>query len=112
MTVFLLRHGQTRGNLERRYTGSTDEPLCPQGKAELEGVRPPEAEYVYVSPMIRCRETAAILYPGMEHIAVPGFRETGFGIFEGHTYEELPGWTPPGRSPLPAERARRRSGSG
>ncbi len=88
MTVFLLRHGQTRGNLERRYTGST-EPLCPQGKAELEGVRPPEAEYVYVSPMIRCRETAAILYPGMEHIAVPGFRETGFGIFEGHTYEEL-----------------------
>ena len=32
MTVFLLRHGQTRGNLERRYTGSTDEPLCPQGK--------------------------------------------------------------------------------
>ncbi len=58
MTVFLLRHGQTRGNLERRYTGSTDEPLCPQGKAELEGVRPPEAEYVYVSPMIRCRETS------------------------------------------------------
>ena len=89
MTVFLLRHGQTRGNLERRYTGSTDEPLCPQGKAELEGVRPPEAEYVYVSPMIRCRETAEILYPGMEQMAVPGFRETGFGIFEGHTYEEL-----------------------
>ena len=89
MTVFLLRHGQTRGNLERRSPGPPDEPLCPQGKAELEGVRPPEAEYVYVSPMIRCRETAAILYPGMEHIAVPGFRETGFGIFEGHTYEEL-----------------------
>ena len=44
MTVFLLRHGQTRGNLERRYTGSNDEPPCPQGKAELEGVRPPEAE--------------------------------------------------------------------
>ena len=22
-------------------------------------------------------------------MAVPGFRETGFGIFEGHTYEEL-----------------------
>lgn len=89
MTVFLLRHGQTRGNLERRYVGSTDEPLCPQGREALESVRPPEADCVYVSPMLRCRETAALLYPGREHTAVPGFRETAFGAVEGHTYEEL-----------------------
>ena len=89
MTVFLLRHGQTRGNLERRYVGSTDEPLCPQGRKALEGVRPPEADFLYVSPLLRCRETAALLYPGMEQIVVPGFRETAFGAFEGHTYEEL-----------------------
>lgn len=89
MTVFLLRHGLTRGNLERRYVGSTDEPLCSQGRKALEGVRPPEADCVYVSPMLRCRETAALLYPGREQTAVPGFRETAFGAFEGHTYEEL-----------------------
>ncbi len=89
MTVFLLRHGQTRGNLERRYVGSTDEPLCPQGREALAGVRAPEADRVYVSPMARCRETAALLYPGMLQEVVPGFRETDFGRFEGHTYEEL-----------------------
>lgn len=89
MTVFLLRHGQTRGNLERRYIGSTDEPLCARGREALEGVRPPEADCVYVSPMLRCRETAALLYSGREQIVVPGFRETSFGAFEGLTYEEL-----------------------
>lgn len=89
MTVFLIRHGQTRGNLERRYTGSTDQPLCPQGRRALEALRPPAAEALYVSPMRRCRETAEILYPGMEQTVVPGLQETDMGAFEGHTYEEL-----------------------
>lgn len=89
MTVYLIRHGQTQGNLERRYIGSTDEPLCPAGRAALEGVRGPEADAVYASPMARCRETAALLYPGMTLQTVPGLRETDFGTFEGHTYEEL-----------------------
>lgn len=89
MTLFLLRHGQTQGNLERRYIGCTDEPLCSQGRAALKMLRPPEADCVYISPMLRCRETAALLYPGMEYEIVPGFRETSFGVFEGHTYEEL-----------------------
>ena len=89
MTIYLIRHGQTRGNLERRYTGVTDQPLCPQGRAALADWRGPEAEAVYVSPLLRCRETAAILYPGTAQTAVPGLRETDFGAFEGHTYEEL-----------------------
>lgn len=89
MTVFLIRHGQTRGNLERRYIGSTDQRLCARGREALEAVRPPAADALYVSPMLRCRETAAILYPGAAQTAVPGLRETDFGAFEGHTYEEL-----------------------
>lgn len=35
MTVYLIRHSQTQGNLERRYIGSTDQPLCPQGREEI-----------------------------------------------------------------------------
>ena len=89
MTVFLIRHGKTRGNLERRYIGLTDQPLCPQGREELTGIHPPEADRLYVSPMRRCRETAALLYPDMGQEAVPGLQETSFGTFEGHTYEEL-----------------------
>ena len=89
MTIYLIRHGQTRGNLERRYMGVTDQPLCPQGRAALADWRGPEAEAVYVSPLLRCRETAAILYPGTAQTVVPGLRETDFGAFEGRTYEEL-----------------------
>ena len=89
MTVYLIRHGQTQGNLERRYIGSTDQPLCAQGREALVGRRFPAVEAVYVSPLCRCRETAALLYPDMPQEVVGGLRETDFGAFEGHTYEEL-----------------------
>ena len=89
--VYLIRHGQTQGNLERRYIGSTDQPLCPQGRAALEGRTMPPVDRVYVSPLRRCRETAAILYPGLPQELVPDLRECSFGAFELHTYEELKG---------------------
>ena len=89
MTVYLIRHGQTQGNREHRYIGSTDQPLCPQGREALAGLRAPAADKVYASPLRRCRETAALLYPGQEAEIVPDLRETDFGVFEGHTYEEL-----------------------
>ena len=89
MTVYLLRHGQTQGNLERRYIGSTDQPLCPQGRAALAGRRLPAVERVYASPLLRCRETAALVYPGTACEIVEDLRECSFGAFEGHTYEEL-----------------------
>lgn len=87
MTVYLIRHGQTQGNLERRYIGSTDQPLCPAGREAL-GPLPP-VDRVYASPLRRCRETAALLYPGAAVEIVPDFRECGFGAFEMKTYEEL-----------------------
>lgn len=43
MKWLLIRHGQTQGNVERRYIGCrTDEPLCPQGIEVLKGksIRP------------------------------------------------------------------------
>ena len=37
MRWILIRHGQTQGNRERRYIGCrTDEPLCPEGIAQLQ----------------------------------------------------------------------------
>ena len=35
MDVYLIRHGKTKGNLEGRYIGTTDEPLCEEGKQSL-----------------------------------------------------------------------------
>ena len=92
MKWVLIRHGKTQGNLERRYIGSrTDEPLCAQGIAELKEKRCPTVQRVYVSPMKRCIETAAILYPGVPADVVEDFRECDFGDFENLNYIELNG---------------------
>lgn len=90
----LLRHAMTQGNLEGRFLGVTDEPLSPEGTA-LAGAnaRPPGQvpRRVWVSPLRRCRETAALVYPGAEQVVVPGLRETDFGPFEGKNHRELEG---------------------
>ena len=88
MDILLIRHGMTAGNLRRCYLGVTDEPLCPQGRAALAPLD--EAlETVYVSPLLRARETASILFPRARQIPVEGLREMDFGAFEGKNFEDL-----------------------
>ena len=92
MRWILIRHGQTRGNLEGRYTGCrTDEPLCEKGIEALKERRYPPVQRVFSSPMRRCLETAAILYPGVPVETVPDFRECDFGLFENKNHAELNG---------------------
>ena len=92
MSVYLIRHGQTRGNLEGRYIGcKTDEPLCEQGEARLSALCMPKVSRVFVSPMRRCIQSAQILFPGAETVIVNNFRECDFGDFEGKNYAELNG---------------------
>lgn len=89
MTVYLIRHGKTRGNLERRYVGRTDESLCQQGRQELERCIVLKADTIYASPMKRCIETAQILYPNQKIEMVEDFRECDFGAFEYKNYQDL-----------------------
>ena len=92
MRWILIRHGLTQGNLEGRYTGCrTDEPLCPKGVEALRRVSVPPVTRVFSSPMKRCLETAAILYPLLVPEIVPDFRECDFGAFENKNYAELNG---------------------
>ena len=94
MKWVLIRHGQTQGNREHRYIGCrTDEPLCPEGRAALAGRQYPPAKHVFVSPMKRCLETVAILYPDVPVTVVEDFRECDFGDFENRNYAELNGRT-------------------
>lgn len=91
-TVYLIRHGMTKGNKERRYIGKTDEPLCEEGRAQsaaLKATGLPAFDRVFTSPYLRCVETASILFPDMELTSVGGLRECNFGIFEGRTADEL-----------------------
>ena len=92
MKWVLIRHGLTQGNLEGRYIGCrTDEALCPEGRERLRQGKYPSVERVYASPMARCLETAAILYPGVPVEIIPAFRECDFGAFENLNYQELNG---------------------
>ena len=90
MKYILIRHGRTRGNLERRYIGCrTDEDLCAEGIEQLKTLRYPDADFVFASPMRRCIQTAQIIYPGkLVHIA-DDLRECDFGDFEGRNYDDL-----------------------
>ena len=92
MNWILIRHGMTQGNLERRYVGCrTDESLSEAGIAKLKEGKYPAVQKVYTSPMCRCLETAAILYPNIKAEIIPDFRECDFGGFEYKNYEELNG---------------------
>ncbi len=93
MKVYLIRHSITEGNLKKRYIGRTDEPLCEAGvrliRERLARRCYPNAEKIYVSPMKRCVETAALIYPGRTFTVAEELRECDFGIFENKNYQEL-----------------------
>ncbi len=88
MKIYLLRHGQTSYNVEKRYQGTLDIPLSAEGKAQLirADISP---KTVYVSPLIRARSTADILFPEAEQVVVDDLREMCFGIFQGRNYIEM-----------------------
>ena len=90
MHIRLIRHGTTAGNAARRYVGVSDEPLCPEGREAAERKEKDlSLDRVYVSPLKRARETAAILFPNAAQIVVNDLHEMDFGAFEGRTADEM-----------------------
>lgn len=92
--IHLIRHGLTDANLEGRYIGlRTDLPLCPTAVKELKELYEtggyPYINALYTSPMLRCKQTAAILFPGFEAKEIEELSEYDFGEFEGKTAEQL-----------------------
>ena len=73
MEVILIRHFKTKGNLEKRYIGRTDEPLYIPAAPETKMIEE-DIEHVVVSPMMRCRQTAGILFPGKTQIVCENLR--------------------------------------
>ena len=87
MRIRLIRHGMTALGAERRYQGSLDTPLSDIGRKTLR--TQDDAARVYHSPLLRASETAQLLFPGAEKIAVSDLREMDFGAFEGHGWWEM-----------------------
>ena len=91
LDLWLIRHGMTEGNKTGRYIGKTDEPLSPEGRESLREKSYPVLGIVFISPLKRCRETAEILFPGVEAVVVEKLAECDFGRFENKNYLELDG---------------------
>lgn len=91
--LHLIRHGMTAGNRDGRYVGRTDLPICIEGRQELETLRKkyeyPQVEEVYCSPLLRCQQTADILFPDAPRTIVEDLVELSMGDFEGKYIKEL-----------------------
>jgi len=90
----LVRHAETPGSLERRFTGSTDVELTDDGRRQAEALakrlRPVRIDVMHVSPLVRCRQTAEPItaVTGRKATIVPELREVAFGVIENMTIGE------------------------
>ena len=60
MKIILIRHAKTDGNKKGRYIGVTDELLAHDTRIEKTY---PKADAVVSSPLMRCVQTAKLIYP-------------------------------------------------
>ena len=92
--VLLIRHGQSRGNAERRFGGHTATPLSVRGRKQAEATaRTLKAESptaIYSSDLARAMETAKPLsdLTGLPINGTTAFRERSVGLMEGLTFED------------------------
>jgi len=88
MKINLIRHFATKGNIEKRYVGNTDEGIAKSAIPEQLPLYP-QAQMIAASPMKRCTETASIIYNKQNVAYYKELKEYDFGLFEYKTYEEL-----------------------
>ena len=93
--MLLLRHGETRYSVDRRFSGRGDLPLTELGRAQAEAAAKrigdlPDVAGVVTSPLSRARETAAAVaaVTGLQPVVDEGLIETDFGEWEGLTFAE------------------------
>ncbi|XLD74232.1 histidine phosphatase family protein [Cetobacterium somerae] len=92
--IILVRHGESKLNIEGVYYGILDPELTEKGKEQAEKTREIlksiNYEKIYASDLRRAIDTAEIVnYKKLEILIDQELRELNFGIFEGHSYKEL-----------------------
>ena len=99
--VWLIRHGETEWSATGRHTGRTDVPLTADGRRQAEQLRRRldghEFPIVRTSPLLRARDTCAIVGFGSRAVVDADLSEWDYGSYEGRTTAEIraenPGWT-------------------
>lgn len=95
MRIYLIRHGETTGDIEDRYGGDYDDNLTlkgvEQGKALADKLLGKDIQALFHSPRIRARHTAKIVSDklGVFLFEENDLRETNrYGILTGMTKQE------------------------
>lgn len=92
-TIHLIRHALTKANLEARYVGHTDVPLCTKGIEQIKQIKKakeyPKVDFVFSSPLKRSVDSAKLIYPDKTPVIIDDFIEYNFGEFEMCTAEDL-----------------------
>ncbi len=93
----LVRHGQTRANIDRVWHGHTDTPLTALGRQQAQRLGRyfhhylPAVDAIYASPLQRARITAEQIAAGfgIPVMLDPRLVEQGVGAWEGRSFSEL-----------------------
>lgn len=89
MMLYIVRHGETDWNKERKVQGYTDIPLNDYGRHLAEetakGMEKIHIDLGYTSPLSRAKETAQIILKGrgVPLVEDERIKEMGFGSYEG-----------------------------
>ena len=96
MKIYLMRHGQTTGDIEDRYGGEYDDDLTAEGFKQAENLaqelKDQEIEILFTSPKKRALQTTECLKTVLSHVQVEvwdDLRERNrYGILSGMTKQE------------------------
>ena len=105
MRLYMVRHGETRANLEKFFYGAEDDlPLTDLGQEQAKSVRSilenVSFDKVFSSDYLRAIQTQRLALPGVEGIRTPLLREMDAGELGGKPYsaaynkERFGDWTP------------------
>ena len=95
LELYIVRHGETVWNKEKRLQGSTDIELGPEGirlaKETGENLMDTHIDVIYSSALKRAHTTAELIRNDRDIplITDDRIRELNFGISEGKRYEDL-----------------------
>lgn len=95
INLWLVRHGESTWNQDRRFQGARDAELSARGREQARALaraltgRPLDA--VYTSPLSRARDTAAACADalGLRPVVLDDLREVGLGEWEGLPVETV-----------------------
>ncbi|WP_134684033.1 histidine phosphatase family protein [Brevibacillus migulae] len=99
MRLFVIRHGETQWNRERRIQGLQDIPLLADGREQIRQVCRTLASAkedvrlarIFTSPLLRAAQSAFIAgeFFQVPVQVMPSIRERAFGRLEGLTWQEI-----------------------